>query len=218
MLFTNKSPLEEKSNGCCVSPLAALHDLCDAPAWFPKAGLRVRRGQWAFRSLRVRQCWSVERTNAEHQTATRTFPPFDYRVFMTAGCPRRGSNWNASNCPAGQRPPLLIWTRASESVGISSNLRPSPVAATAHSAAASRTAPRTHLFTFCGPDMIGLSQSAAPALPRGSRSRPLWNWSGITAISSSLCVPVRIKAGDVTDNFCTEGDLISRATRRKTLS
>lgn len=49
----------------------------------------------------------------------------DYLVFMTAGCPCRGRNWNWSNCPARRRSQLLMWTQGSESVGISSR-KPSP--------------------------------------------------------------------------------------------
>lgn len=188
---------------------STLQYLC---AELPKTRPCVCCGQWGFRSLRVRQRWSVERTNVEHQKA---HFPFDYLVFMTAGCPRRGSNWNASNCPARQRPQLLISTQGSESVGISSNRLPNPIAATAHSTLASHNLLSVYIL---GPNMIGFSQSGPLVLLRGSGSRPLWNWSGIRAISSSLCVPVRIEAADVTNNFCTEGDLISRARRRKTLS
>lgn len=140
----------------------------------------------------------------------------DYLVFMTAGCPRRGWNWNLSNCPARQHSQLLMWTQGSESVGISSSLLPNPVAATAHSAVASHTL--LHCLHFGPGNHRLLSISAARAPSGDPGSRPWWNWSGIMAISSSLCVPVRIEAGDVTDNFCTEGDLISPAKRRKTLS
>lgn len=48
--------------------------------------------------------------------------------------------------------------------------------------------------------------------------RPLWNWSGIMAISSAHCVPVTMEAVDVMDNFGRKEDLISQMRHGKTLS
>lgn len=48
--------------------------------------------------------------------------------------------------------------------------------------------------------------------------RPLWNWSGIMAISSAHCVPVTMEAVDVMDNFGRKEDLISQMNHGKTSS
>lgn len=48
--------------------------------------------------------------------------------------------------------------------------------------------------------------------------RPFWNWIGIMAISSSLCVPVSAEAIDLMDPFVREEGLISQTQLGKTLS
>lgn len=48
--------------------------------------------------------------------------------------------------------------------------------------------------------------------------RPLWNWIGIMAISSSLCVPVSAEAIDLMDTFIEKKGLKSQTQLGKTLS